>query len=77
MGVGTSALHQAQERPLSPIQLVAAALAALLVPVVGLVVGMIWTSWGGRRATPGLVVTLASLAVTIGLLSVAAGGSGS
>ena len=77
MSIGTSAFPQPQDRPLSPVQLVAAALVAVLVPLVGLVVGLIWTSWGGRRAMPGLVVTLGSLAVAIGLLSVAVGGSGS
>jgi ribose/xylose/arabinose/galactoside ABC-type transport system permease subunit len=77
VNVGSPALQQPQERPLSPAQLVAAALAAVLVPIVGLVVGMVWTSWGGRRAMPGLVVTLGSLVVAIAILSVAVGGSGS
>jgi ribose/xylose/arabinose/galactoside ABC-type transport system permease subunit len=75
--VGPSGTPQAQEKPLSPVQLVAAALAAVLVPIVGLVVGLVWTSLGGRRAMPGLVVTLASLVVAIGILSVAVGGSAS
>jgi hypothetical protein len=43
--------------------------AVVLIPLVGLAVGMGWTARGGRRSTPGVALALVSLVATIAVLS--------
>jgi hypothetical protein len=52
-----------------------AALAAILLPPVGLTLGLLWSATGGERSEPAPILILFSLVGSIALLALIGGGS--